>query len=386
MPMIVDVQSHVYEPAAVWGRFLDRDYRIAGRSALWHDVDAYGIETTILNGRLVESLRRGGVNRHACWRPGMTPDDVGALDPDVRHATTAGAFDPIARLSDMDAMGVDRALLYPTLFGEHFPLVENPDVAWALARAYNDWLHDFACADPRRLLPVAVLPMQAPSFAVRELERVVERGFRAVVIRPSFFRGRYPNHPVHDPLWGRLEELDVAACILPSAGSTNPEWSSAGPFVERVAANLRIGHGIAEAVAPFMDSATLLTAMCFYGHLERFPRLRLAFVGAGASWVPLTLEKSETYLWLFSGIRDVSLEPGQVFFARPSLVSFDAWEEPVARLPDVFAEVAAWGSRYPRHDTGSLDEARAMLAKHGVAEQTVADYLGGNAARHFAIG
>src|SRR5262249_17040061 len=33
---------------------------------------------------------------------------------------------------------------FAALFGEHFPLVENPDVAWALARAYNDWLYDFA--------------------------------------------------------------------------------------------------------------------------------------------------------------------------------------------------------------------------------------------------
>ena len=383
--MIVDVQSHVYEPSAVWDRFLDQEYRVSARSAFWHDVDGHSIETTILNGRPARSFRRGGINRHACWRPGMTPDDVGALDPDVRHATTPGAFDPIARLIDMDAMGVDRAFLFPTLFAEHFPLVENPDVAWALARAYNDWVHDFAGADRRRLLPAAVLPLQAPSFAVRELERVAQLGFRTVVLRPSFFQGRYPNHPVYDPVWQRLEVLDLAACIVPSAGSTNPEWSCAGPFVERVAANLRIGHGVAEAVAPFMDSATLLTAMCFYGHLERYPRLRLAFVGAGASWVPLTLEKSETYLWLFSGIRDVSLEPEHVFFARPSLLSFDAWEEPVARLPDVFGEVAAWGSRYPRHDTGTPDEARAMLAKHGVPATTVGAYLGANAARHFRL-
>ena len=152
-----------------------------------------------------------------------------------------------------------------------------------------------------------------------------------------------------------------------------------------MAANLRIGHGVAEAVAPFMDSATLLTAMCFYGHLERFPRLRIAFVGAGASWVPLTLEKSETYLWLFSGIRDVSLEPEHVFFARPSLVSFDAWEEPVARMPDVFGEVAAWGSRYPRHDTSTPEEARAMLARHRVPATTVDGYLSGNATRLFGL-
>jgi hypothetical protein len=119
--------------------------------------------------------------------------------------------------------------------------------------------------------------------------------------------------------------------------------------------------------------------------MERFPKVRLTFVHSGASWVPLALEKSETYLWLFSGIRDVSLEPEHVFFERPSLVAFDSWETPVARMPDVFGNVAAWGSRYPNHDTGTVEEAVAMLAKHAVPADTVAGYLGGNASRHFGV-
>src|SRR5581483_7372016 len=279
----------------------------------------------------------------------------------------------------------DRALLFPTLFAEHFPLVENPDVAWALARAYNDWLLHFATADPHRLIPVAVLPMQAPSFAVQELERVAKRGAKAVFIRPVFFEGRYPSHPSYDPVWQAIEAHDLAACVHPSPGSTNPEWSTGGAFVERVAHNLKIGHNVAESVAPFMDNSTFLTALAFYGHMERFPKLRLTLVHSGAAWVPLALEKSETYLWLFSGIRDVSLEPEHVFFERPSLVSFDSWETPVARMPDVFENVAAWGSRYPNHDTGTVEEARATCSRYGVPEATVAKYLGGNAVRHFGL-
>jgi predicted TIM-barrel fold metal-dependent hydrolase len=282
-------------------------------------------------------------------------------------------------------MGVERALLLPTLFAEHFPLVENPDAARVLAAAYNDWLQDFASADPRRLVPVAILPLQAPAFAVAELERVAARGVRAVAIRPAFFQGRYPNHPSYDPVWKRLEALGVAACVHPSAGSTNPEWTCSGPFVERVGVNLRPGHDVAEAVAPFMDSATLLTAMAFYGHMEVYPELKLTLLHAGAAWVPLALEKSETYLWLFSGIRDVSLEPEHVFFERPSLVAFDAWERAVGRMPDVFGRVAAWGSRYPNHDTATAEEARAMLAREGASPPTVDAYLGGNAARHFGL-
>jgi predicted TIM-barrel fold metal-dependent hydrolase len=382
---VVDVDSHVWEPTAIWEEYLDRDYRVLARSAFWHETDDLGLEVTILNGRAARSLRRSGINRQACWTPGMTPERIGQLDPEVRHPITPGAQDPQARLRDMDAMGVDRALLFPSLFAEHFPLVENPDAAAALARAYNDWLHEFSRTDPRRLVPVAVLPLQHPSFAVRELRRVASRGFRAAFIRPSAFAGRYPNHPAYDPVWRELEALGVAACVHPSPGSTNPEWTSEGPFLERVARALRIGHDIAESAAPFMDASILLTALAFYGHMEVYPKLKLTFVHAGASWVPLALEKAETYLWLFSGIRDVSLEPEHVFFSRPSLVGFDSWETPVARMPDVFGEVAAWGSRYPNHDTGTLEEVRATLARHGVAEDAVARLLGGNALRHFDL-
>jgi uncharacterized protein len=382
---VVDVDSHVLEPTAIWTERLDPAYRVVARSAFWHETDDDGIEVTLLNGRPARSLRRSGIDRRACWAPGATPESIGELDPDVRHPITPGAHDPIARLRDMDAMGIDRALLFPTLFAEHFPLVENADAAAALARAYNDWLLDFAAADPRRLLPVAVLPLQHPSLAVREARRVAGRGVRAVFVRPSFLGGQFPSHPLFDPLWDALQSLELAACLHPSPGSTNPEWSCEGAFVERVARALRVGHDVAESVAPFMDNGILLTAMAFYGHMERWPRLRLAWMHSGASWVPLALEKAETYLWLFSGIRDVSLEPDRVFFSRPSLCAFDSWEAPVARMPDVFGEVAAWGSRYPNHDTGTVEEARALFGRWAVPEATVGRYLGGNAERLFGL-
>ena len=81
----------------------------------------------------------------------------------------------------MDAMGIDRAVLYPTYFLHYFPVVQNPDVAWALARAYNAWIKDFASADPERLIPVAVLPTQNVGLALEELKRVAQLGFRAAM-------------------------------------------------------------------------------------------------------------------------------------------------------------------------------------------------------------
>ena len=72
----------------------------------------------------------------------------------------------------MDAMGVDQTLLYPTWFAEGFFLVGDPDVAYALARAYNDWVIDFCKAAPHRLYAAAILPLQNMDFALDELQRV----------------------------------------------------------------------------------------------------------------------------------------------------------------------------------------------------------------------
>lgn len=381
-----DCDSHVFEAGDIWTSYVDPDYRVLARTAFCYEQDEDGLPAVILNGRPARPLSPGGINRQAIWRPGMTPEEIGSLDPGKRHPINPGARDPKARLGDMDAMGIDQALLLPTLFSEYFPLIENPDAAWALARAYNDWIADFSSAAPHRFVPAAILPVQNVSFAVRELRRVAAKGFRAVCIRPSYFNQRLPNHPEYDPLWAALERHGLVASIVPSPGGTNPEWTSAGAYVDRVASHLRIGHSIAEAVAPVMDNAILLTAFCFFGHLERFPQLKIAFLHSGASWLPLVLEKAETYLWLMSSTQDVSLEPEDVFFQRPSLVGFNSWESSVGRLPDTFGNIAAWGSRYPQHDASGPSDALAMLNHWNAPDSVVPGYMGGNAARFFGVG
>ncbi|HVN86924.1 MAG TPA: amidohydrolase family protein, partial [Candidatus Binatia bacterium] len=250
---IIDCDSHVLEPTAIWEKYLDRDYRVVARTAFWHETDEFGLPLTILNGASAEPMNASRIDRHAIWKPGMTVEDIGALDPAVPHPINPGASDPVARLKDMDAMGIDAAVLCPTLFAEYFPVVQNPDAAAALARAYNDWMRDFCSAAPKRLVPVAVLPLQEVSLAIRELQRVAKQGVRAVCIRPAFVNQRFPNHEYYRPLWQQIEALGIVACIHPSSGHTNPEWTSEGSYVERVAGYLRIGHSVAESVAPTMD-------------------------------------------------------------------------------------------------------------------------------------
>ena len=376
---VIDADSHVVEPQAIWEHYLEPEYRVVARSSFWHERDEIGPHT-VLNGRPAPELSTATMPRYAIWQPGMTLEQIGEMDPGQQHPMSPGATDPSARLRDMDEMGVDQALIFPTLFAEYFPLVENPDVAHALARAYNDWLMDFCGADSKRLIPVAVLPMQDVNFAVREARRAAAAGFKAAFIRPVFFNNRFPADVYYRPLWGELEALGLLACAHPSAGPAAAELDANAPFVERVTSNLRLGHPVAEVIAPSMDTATLLIAMLADGLMEKFPKLKLHFAHSGSAWLPLALEKTETYLWICNQAELVSLDPAGVFYSRQNLVSFCAGDTSVRHMPSVYESVGAWGSRYPNQDTTTAWEAIRDLESGGVPPVTIERLLGGNIA------
>jgi hypothetical protein len=386
--VVVDVDSHVYEPPEVWDR-VPAEFRALARSAFYHEVDQDGNRLTIVNGKPGRELNRSRLVRQAIWRPGRTADDIGQLDPDVFVPLNPGASQVGPRLADMDAMGIDQAVVFPTLFAEYLPLVENPDAA----------------------------AMHAPLLAQRELERAAGKGFTSVLIRPAFYNApRVEEHTpegeleamvrlmmaqgadmgsrvfVEDrlfrPLWRQIDELGMTACVHPSLGITGPDAISNGGFAERVSQRLGAKHTIAEPIAYMQDADLFMTAAFFHGLLEDHPDLRIAILHSGASWVPLALEKCETYLWLSPqfGRNVVSLEPEEVWDRHPVLVGFDGWEKSVARMPDRIGTKAAWGSRYPQHDTSTPAEARAMLEASSVDADTIERLLGGRAAELFRLG
>ena len=382
---VFDSDSHVVEPPAVWDEYLDSAYRVMARTWFWHESGAVGPHT-VLNGRPVPELPTPNLPRHAIWRPGMTPRDVGALDASHRHEPNPGASDPQARLKDMDAMGVDQALLFPTRFLEYFPLVENPDVARALAAAYNDWVLDFCGAAPGRLFPVAVLPLQDVNFAVGEVRRVKALGFKAALVRPVFSNDRYPVDEYYRPVWQELAAGGIAAWVHPSAGPAAQEPDANAPFVERVALNLGIGHPVAEFVAPPMDNAAFVVAMMADGLLERYPDLRVGFTHSGTGWLTLALEKTETYLWLSPRQAEpVSLEPEDLFFNRQTFIAFNSGDGTIRRMHGLFEKTGVWSSHYPNHDTASAWEGITYLQEGGAPGSAVESMFGANVARALGV-
>jgi predicted TIM-barrel fold metal-dependent hydrolase len=411
--------SHVVEPPELWTRYLEPEYRTLGKYALWREEGKWGSYLQV-NGKMFRDTMNSNLPRHAIWRPGLSWKDIGTLDPDVRHPMTVGASNPEARLKDMDAMGVDQAFLYPTWFAEGFHLIENPDVAYALARAYNNWIADFCRAGAGRLFAAAMLPLQHMDYALEELRRVREIAcFRAAFIRPMFIEGRYFTHPYYNPLWDELERLGLVAAVHPTAGLWNPEWTSHGPFTEKMKGRLNrfqyiavsgggpfagggtgggtansisatppLGHPIAPILSPWLDNHMFVgSTLIGFTVMQRYPKMKVVVAHGKASWMEEVLEKMEASTRTIPLLHyyPVRTDTEEMWAEGKVMLGFDAQERMIQRLPQNFGAKIVWGSRYPNHDTTSGWDAIDLLARANIDDAMLARMLGGNAAGQFGV-
>lgn len=415
---VIDTDSHVVETPELWEKYLEPEYRTLGKHALWREDGKFGNYLKV-NGKIFRDKLNSNIPRHAIWKPGMTWDKVGELDPETRHPATPGASNPQARLKDMDAMGVDATFMYPTWFAEGFHLVEDPDVAYALARAYNNWVADFCKAAPDRLFAAAMIPIQNMDHAVEELRRTAKVPcFKGAFIRPMFLEGHYFTHPYYDPLWAELESLGTTLAVHPTAGLWNPEWTSHGPFIEKVKGRLNqhsgisnagggpnagggatslfgffsasppLGHPISQVLSPWLDNHMFVAATLIgFTVMQRYPNMKVIVSHGKASWMEEVLEKMEASTRTIPLLHHypVRTDVEEMWEEGKVMLGFDAEERLVLKLPEDFAEKVTWGSRYPHQDTTSAWEAMDKMAEANVAESTIARMLGGNASAQLGI-
>ena len=302
-------------------------------------------------------------------RPGSTFDDPASFRP-LADAQPGGS-DPRARLPDMDAEGIDQAVLYPTI-GLYFSVVDDPAAAVGLAAAYNDWLAGYCAADPRRLFGAALLPLQDPDAAARELRRAVtELGFVAGFVRPNPCLGRSLSDRAYDVVWDAAEELDVPIGIHEGSSVIVPTLGSDRPF------NPLVLHAVSHPFEEMLACAQLIA----FGVLERHPGLRCIFLESSGGWAPFWLERLDEQAESFGGFcPDMSLRPSE-YFARQCAISFEVDERTLPALaPFVGPGRIVWGSDYPHHDAtfpGAVDALRATVAPCPTATQ--AKILGLNA-------
>lgn len=294
-------------------------------------------------------------------------------------------FEPRPRLERMDELGIDRALLWPTLASVlEERLADDPIATHVLIHAFNQWMAEqwsFNYED--RIFPVPVITLPIVDRAISELHWVVERGARAILVRPApvpDFNGRRRSFalPEFDPFWEAVQQADVLVGLHGSDSGFQRylnefEGHTAEylPFKERPSAfSVLVGLD----ARPIVD---VLTSVIGHGLATRFPRLRILPVENGSSWVPPLLRKFEKLYSRSPGMFD---EDPVAAFKRCVWVHPFPEEDPLGVVELVGADNVCFGSDYP-HPEGMADPLTYVDAIESLPVSDQAKIMGGNLAR-----
>jgi predicted TIM-barrel fold metal-dependent hydrolase len=183
----------------------------------------------------------------------------------------------------LDQIGIDFTVLYPTM-GINAQGYQDDEVRRASCRGLNDYYADHWMGHPDRMTPVAAIPMFTPEEAVDELQYVVGRGFKVVML-PSYVKRPIAVDPTawradtfgidsehdYDPVWAKCRELGVLPTFHGSGQGATFHGSVSNPVYNHV------GH--------FAAAATAVCKSLFLGGVpQRFPELRFLFLEGGVGW------------------------------------------------------------------------------------------------------
>jgi predicted TIM-barrel fold metal-dependent hydrolase len=378
---VFDADNHLYETRDSLTKFLPDQYKRA-----IDYVEVRGRTKIVVRGQISEYIPNPTFEVVA--RPGAQEDYFRHGNPEGKSRReifgepmrSIPAFrEPEPRMQLMDEQGIDRALMFPTLAS----LIEErmrdePDMCHAVIHSLNQWIHETWTFDYEdRIFATPVITLPVVEKAIEELEWVVERGARAVLVRPApawGYRGpRSPGLPEFDPFWEKVVEHDVLVAMHSSDSGyeryTN-DWMGSNsemlPFEPQAFRMLSQWRPVEDAVA----------ALICHGALSRFPQLKVAVIENGSSWVaPLLGNLADTYKKM---PQDFLEDPVSVFKRNIYVSPF--WEEDLVALADLIGEDhVLFGSDYP-HPEGLADPASYVNQLEGAPEHVVRKIMGGNLA------
>jgi predicted TIM-barrel fold metal-dependent hydrolase len=216
----IDVDNHYYEPLDAFTRHLDKKFRRRG-------VQIFS------DGKHTQAVIGDRVNR---FIPNPTFDPIivpGCLDLLFRGEIPEGV-DPAslmkverlaehpeyqnrdARITVMDTQGIETVFMLPTFAcGVEEALKHDIEATMASMHAFNLWLdEDWGFDRPdHRIIAPPIISLADPAKALEEVEFVLGRGAKLILVRPAPVPGvvkpRSLGDPLHDPVWAALAEAGV---------------------------------------------------------------------------------------------------------------------------------------------------------------------------------
>jgi predicted TIM-barrel fold metal-dependent hydrolase len=331
---VFDSDMHIMEPPDLWERYIDAKFR--------HQAPRGRTSENVRDLGLIFPNGEGNVNRTAA-----TPHRGRNFNKnqEIYRDHSQRGWTGEVQLEAMDVEGIDVAVLFPT---RGLSVLTHPNrdprFSAALARAYNDWLHDFCQVDPNRLLGAGMISIHDINDAVSETHRVVEEyGFRSVFLRSNMVNGKYWTDPYYEPLWNTLEELNLPLGFHEASASRSRQ---AGEQFEP-------NFGLRRVYAQPFEQMMGLGAFLGGGILERHPKMKIAFLEANCSWLPWLLWRLDEGYEREGDIfmQDLSMPPSE-YFRRQCFISIEPDEGPARYTIEEFGcDQLVFSTDYPHGDS-----------------------------------
>lgn len=216
----IDVDNHYYETVDACTRHLPKEFKRRGVQM-------------VSEGKRVTAVIGDSVNRFIA-NPTFDPIIVpGCLDlmfrGEIPEGVDPGSLMKVDRLAEhpeyqcrdaripiMDEQGIETVFMLPTFVcGVEEALKHDIDATMATVHAFNLWLdEDWGFDRPdHRIIAAPIISLADPAKAVEEVDFVLSRGAKLVLVRPAPVPGvvkpRSLGDVSHDPVWARLAEANV---------------------------------------------------------------------------------------------------------------------------------------------------------------------------------
>jgi 2,3-dihydroxybenzoate decarboxylase len=163
------------------------------------------------------------------------------------------------RLADMDATGIDKAVLSLTAPGvQPFAAAEARD----MVRRANDYLAEAVERHPARFAGMTSIAPQDPEWSAGEIARGASLGFKGVMVN-SHTQGEYLDDPKFDPIFRACVDVDQPLYIHPQS----PPDAMIGPMLEAGLDGAIFGFGV--------ETGMHLLRLITKGIFDRYPNLRI---------------------------------------------------------------------------------------------------------------
>jgi predicted TIM-barrel fold metal-dependent hydrolase len=377
---VFDGDHHLYETEEAFTRYLPEELK---------DVFRY----ITVDGRTKVAIRNKvsdyipNPTFEVVARPGATMDFYSGNNPEGKSLReimgkpmrSIPAFrNPADRLALLDELGIDSALMFPTLASlVEVNFLDLPDITQILIHGFNRWLLDewtFNYKD--RIFPTPVVNPSDVEKGIAELEFCLDHGAKVVLMRPGPVAGspvtRSPFLPEFDPFWARVQEAGVPVALHASDSGYQKyinDWE--GRQIEFSAFKPSTFAAAAMGARPISD--TIYSAIC-HGMLIRFPDVRLVSVENGGGWV---LPALKTLEGVYKKMPQEFAEHPKDTFLRSVYVN-PFWEDSVDTLIDTIgADRVVFGSDYP-HPEGLAEPLAWIDELTGRSDDEVRKIMGGN--------